>query len=81
MAAKVVEEDSRIATGLADTVIRDLFAAGLRMQGLLPRAGEEVQDELSAVVADLDRVIREIRDVVFGLDPDRGIAERATRAR
>ena len=81
MAARVVEEDSRIATGLADTVIRDLFAAGMRMQGLMPRAGDEVQDDLTEVVADLDRIIREIRDVVFGLDPRREPAGSEARRR
>ncbi len=68
-AASVIEEDSRIATALADSVIRHLFAAGLRTQSVLSRAGDGFQDELTEVVDDLDRIILEIRDVVFGLEP------------
>lgn len=65
--AGISDEDLRIARALGETVIHSIYSVGLRMHTLLPRAGEEVQDELAEVVNSLDDVIREIRAVVFGL--------------
>ena len=64
----LIEEDMRIATRLGDTVIRDLFGAGLHMQSLLQRTDGDVHSELSDIVGDLDQIIHGIRDVVFGLE-------------
>jgi signal transduction histidine kinase len=64
----LVDEDKRIAREFGDKVIHHLFGAGLRLQALLPRAGEQVHEELSEIVAGLDDIISEIRTTVFGLD-------------
>jgi PAS domain S-box-containing protein len=74
-------EDQRNAVELGDTVIHHLFGVGLRLQTLLPRAGEHLHDELTEIVAGLD-IIREIRTLAFGVDahgPDASPANPATQ--
>lgn len=68
-ATAVSDEDYRIARDLGDTVVRGLFGAGLRLQGLQPRAGDAVRDEIGEVISDIDATIREIRAAIFGLRP------------
>jgi PAS domain S-box-containing protein len=65
--AIVSDEDLRIAHALGETVVHGIFGVGLKMQTLIPRAGEQVRAELGEVVDSLDEVIREIRTVIFGL--------------
>lgn len=55
----------RIGRQLADTVIRSLFGAGLRLQGMCEQADERMRAGLDEVISDIDRTIREIRDLVF----------------
>lgn len=67
--ATVAAEDSRIANELADSVIHALFGTGLRLHSLVPRATEAVRRELISTIADIDKSIWDIRNVIFALDP------------
>jgi len=65
---RTLEERERIARDLHDVVIQELFASGMTLQGVSSRVKDrDVAERISAVVDDLDRVIREIRSVIFGL--------------
>jgi signal transduction histidine kinase len=64
----VLQDRDRIAAELADSVIQQVFAAGLNLQGTALRAAQpEVRERILAAAGDLDRVIRLIRDTIFGL--------------
>lgn len=64
----VLTDRDRIARDLHDHVIQRLFAAGLALQGTIPRAqSAEVQQRISACVDDLQEVIQEIRTTIFDL--------------
>ena len=63
-----LEDHERIARDLHDIVIQQLFASGMTLQGVWSRIREpEVAQRIATVVDDLDRTIREIRSVIFGL--------------
>jgi PAS domain S-box-containing protein len=63
-----LEDHERIARDLHDVVIQQLFASGMTLQGVWSRIGDpEVAQRVATVVDDLDRTIREIRSVIFGL--------------
>jgi signal transduction histidine kinase len=64
----VVSDRERIARDLHDHVIQRLFAAGLSLQGVIPRArSAEVQQRLTDTVDELQAVIQEIRTTIFDL--------------
>ncbi|MEI6252892.1 MAG: GAF domain-containing sensor histidine kinase [Mycobacteriaceae bacterium] len=64
----VVSDRERIARDLHDHVIQRLFAAGLSLQGAIPRArSAEVQQRLTDTVDELQAVIQEIRTTIFDL--------------
>ncbi|MGO9029746.1 MAG: GAF domain-containing protein [Acidimicrobiales bacterium] len=64
----LVEERERIARNLHDTVIQQLFAAGLRLQGVATSENSsEVADRVTEVIDDLDETIRQIRTTIFGI--------------
>ena len=64
----VIGERDRIARDLHDHVIQRLFAVGLTLQGVIPRAaGPEVQNRLTDTVDELQNVIQEIRTTIFDL--------------
>jgi PAS domain S-box-containing protein len=64
----ILEDHERIARDLHDIVIQQLFASGMTLQGVWSRIHEpDVAQRVAAVVDDLDRTIREIRSVIFGL--------------
>lgn len=65
--AAVVDEQSRIAEDLAETVIHGLFGTGLQLQGLLEAANERVRPGLAAAIDNIDQTIRAVRTAVFGL--------------
>lgn len=64
----VLTDRDRIARDLHDHVIQRLFAVGLSLQGVIPRAKSiDVQQRLSECVDDLQGVIQEIRTAIFDL--------------
>lgn len=64
----LVEERERIARDLHDSIIQDLFALGLTLQGMAQRAEQpEVRSKLDAAVDSLDHAIESLRRYVFGL--------------
>jgi signal transduction histidine kinase len=66
----VLEERERIAKELHDGAIQALFAVGMGLQGAAGLAGsQEVTDRLQHAVEELDRVIRDLRNYIFGLRP------------
>ena len=66
-AKHVVREANRIADDLSRAVVPDLFKVGLRLESVAVRVNDDVRIEVLDVIDSLDIVIREIRDVVFGL--------------
>jgi len=74
----VLEDRERIAAGLRDQVIQQIFAAGLTLQGAASLTMErEVRRRVESSVADLDRAVRLVREAIFGLE--RGPAGRDLR--
>ena len=65
----VYEDEERIARDLHDSVIQQLFAIGLSLQGAVRLAADPVLGErLQRAVDDLDTTIRDIRSTIFALD-------------
>jgi signal transduction histidine kinase len=66
----VLEDRERIAKELHDGAIQSLFAVGMGLQGsaLLATDGE-LRDRIQNAVEELDRVIRDLRNYIFGLRP------------
>ena len=64
----VLEDRDRIAMDLHDTVIQQLFAIGLSLQGTARMIDDqEPADRLQAAVDDLDLTIKQIRSAIFAL--------------
>ena len=64
----ILTDRDRIARDLHDHVIQRLFAVGLSLQGVIPRARvPDVQQRLTECVDDLQEVIQEIRTAIFDL--------------
>ena len=66
-AMAVSADEQRIAVELVDTVIRDLFGVGLTLHRALGQASVWAAEPVTEAIDGIDRVIRSIRDVVFGL--------------
>jgi signal transduction histidine kinase len=66
----LMEERERIARELHDGIIQSLFAVGMGLQGaaLLARS-PETTGRIEGAVDELDRVIRDLRNYIFGLRP------------
>jgi signal transduction histidine kinase len=63
----IVQERDRMAGELRDKVIQRVFAAGLTLQGAAGLTTQpEVRRRIDAAAAELDEVIRVIRDALFG---------------
>jgi signal transduction histidine kinase len=74
----LMDERERIAKELHDGIIQSLFAVGMRLQGTALIAGSpDVSTRIEGAVNELDRVIRDLRNYIFGLRPgilaDRGL--------
>jgi signal transduction histidine kinase len=66
----VMEDRERIAKELHDGVIQSLFAVGMGLQGTAMAAGDEaLSARIETAVNELDRVIRDLRNYIFGLRP------------
>ncbi len=66
----VMEDRERIAKELHDGVIQSLFAVGMGLQATatLSRDGE-IEERIEGAVNEVDRVIRDLRNYIFGLRP------------
>jgi signal transduction histidine kinase len=72
----VYDERDRIGFDLHDLVIQRLFAAGLKLEGLLERVVDnDVAERLDDVVDQIDAAIQDLRSSIFGLHARR---ERST---
>jgi len=66
----LLEERERIARELHDGIIQSLFAVGMGLQGTALVAGSpEVAGRIEGAVGELDRVIGDLRNYIFGLRP------------
>jgi len=66
----ILEDRERIAKELHDGVIQALFAVGMGLEGAAMMAGDdELSARLEGAVSELDRVIRDLRNYIFGLRP------------
>lgn len=60
----------RIAFGVNDTVIRHLFSIGLDLHTTRALVSDPAQVRLDATIEELDVVIRELRSLIFDLQPN-----------
>ncbi len=66
----VLEDRERIARELHDGAIQALFATGISLQGTAMLAGDpQIDQRIQEAVTELDRVIRDLRNYIFGLRP------------
>jgi signal transduction histidine kinase len=66
----VLEDRERIAKELHDGVIQALFAVGMGLQGAaMVSPDAEIASRIEGSVAEIDRVIRDLRNYIFGLRP------------
>lgn len=66
----LLEERERIAKELHDGIIQSLFAVGMSLQGTALTAGSsETSGRIERAVEELDGVIRDLRNYIFGLRP------------
>ena len=66
----VLEDRERIAKELHDGAIQALFAVGMGLQGSALLAGnDDLRARIQYAVEELDRVIRDLRNYIFGLRP------------
>ena len=67
---ELLEERERIAKDLHDGIIQSLFAVGMNLQvtALMPGSAETAA-RVEGAVGELDNVIRDVRNYIFGLRP------------
>jgi len=66
----LMDERERIAKELHDGIIQSLFAVGMKLQGTALMSGSaEVAGRVEGAVTELDRVIGDLRNYIFGLRP------------
>jgi signal transduction histidine kinase len=66
----LMEERERIAKELHDGIIQSLFAVGMGLQSTALMAGApQTAARIESAVEELDRVIRDLRNYIFGLRP------------
>jgi signal transduction histidine kinase len=69
----LINEHDRIAAYLHDLTIQRIFALGLMLQSTVGRQ-PALAGELNPLIDETDRIIRELRGVIFGITPDRDVA-------
>jgi signal transduction histidine kinase len=66
----LMEERERIARELHDGIIQSVFAVGMGLQSTALLTGSpETAARLESAIGELDRVIRDLRNYIFGLRP------------
>lgn len=66
----LMEERERIAKELHDGIIQSLFAVGMSLQATALMSGSnDVSSRIEHAVEELDHVIRDLRNYIFGLRP------------
>jgi signal transduction histidine kinase len=66
----LMDERERIAKELHDGIIQSLFAVGMGLQGTALMSGSpETAARVEGAVGELDRIIRDLRNYIFGLRP------------
>ena len=66
----LLEDRERIAKELHDGVIQALFAVGMGLEGTSMVATDpQVAERINVAVGELDNVIRDLRNYIFGLRP------------
>src|SRR5919109_3820334 len=66
----LMEDRERIAKELHDGVIQALFAVGMGLQATATMSKDpEIETRVENAVAEIDRVIRDLRNYIFGLRP------------
>ena len=66
----VMEDRERIAKELHDGAIQALFAVGMGLQATATMSKDpEIETRVEDAVAEIDRVIRDLRNYIFGLRP------------
>lgn len=77
----LVEDRERIGRELHDGAIQALFAVGMNLQGLAQVAsGAAMRDRLNSAVGQIDEVIRDLRNYIFGLRPELAADRHLSRA-
>jgi signal transduction histidine kinase len=76
----VMEDRERIAKELHDGAIQSLFAVGMGLQATGTLSGDpDIEERIEGAVNEIDRVIRDLRNYIFGLRPgilaDRQLAQ------
>ena len=66
----LMEDKERIAKELHDGVIQSMFAVGMGLQATATLSKDEAMEHrVEEAVAEIDRVIRDLRNYIFGLRP------------
>jgi PAS domain S-box-containing protein len=65
----LADERERIGRDLHDVVLQHLYGMGLTVQAIGNAAGGETAARLEPVIGDIDRIISEVRTIVFTLGP------------
>jgi PAS domain S-box-containing protein len=63
----LASERERIGRDLHDVVLQRLYGTGLTVQAIAASVGDETADRLGTIVDDIDRIISEVRTIVFTL--------------
>ena len=63
----LVEERERIGRDLHDVVLQHLYGMGLSVQATAATADGQTKQRLEAIIDDIDRIIAEVRTIVFTL--------------